>query len=161
MRLDKTMSEFTVKTNPEYSQFRDRNGAVTVLLRKALYGCVQSAALWYGNLGRTLRRLEYVRNETDICVYSREGKDGVQCMLCIHVDDLQITSVNKRTISELTEGLRTGYGEITLKRGPLLNSLGISLDFSLSGEARLTMSGHLSEILMTLGVTGTAQRHLV
>jgi hypothetical protein len=94
-------------------------------------------------------------------VYNREGKDGVQCTLCIHVDDLLITSVSKRTISELTEGLRTGYGEITLKRGPLLNSLGISLDFSLSGEARLTMSGHLNEILMTLGVTGTAQRHPV
>jgi hypothetical protein len=49
IRLDKTMSEFMVKINPMYSQCRDRNGTVTVLLRKALYGCVQSFALWYGN----------------------------------------------------------------------------------------------------------------
>ena len=157
MRLDKTMSEFMVKINPGYSQYRDRNGTVTVLLRKALYGCVQSAALWYGNLGRTLKGLEYVRNETDICVYNREGKDGVQCTLCIHVDDLLITSVSEKMISELTEGLRTRYGEITLKHGPLLNYLGMSLDFSHSGEARLTMSGYLNEILMTSGVTGTAR----
>jgi hypothetical protein len=33
----------------------------------------------------------------------------------------------------------------------------MSLDFSHSGEARLTMSGYLNEILMTLGVTGTAR----
>jgi hypothetical protein len=45
MRLDITMSEFMVKINPGYAQYRDRNGTVTVLLRKALYGCVQSAAL--------------------------------------------------------------------------------------------------------------------
>jgi hypothetical protein len=81
----------------------------------------------------------------------------VQCTLCIHVDDLLITSISKRMISELTEGLRMRYGEITLKHGPMLNYLGMSLDFSHSGEARLTMSGYLNEILMTSGVTGTAR----
>jgi hypothetical protein len=142
MRLDKTMSEFMVKINPKYSQYRDRNGTVTVLLKKTLYGCVQSAALWYGNLGKTLKGLGYVRNETDICVYNKVGTDGVQCTLCIHVDDLLITSTSTRMISELTEGLRTRYGEISLKHGPMLNYLGT---FSHSGEARLTMSGYLNE----------------
>jgi hypothetical protein len=58
MRLDKTMSEFAVKIHPTYSQYRGRDGTVTVLLWKALYGCVQNAALWYGNLGRNLQGLE-------------------------------------------------------------------------------------------------------
>jgi hypothetical protein len=57
MRLDKTMSEYLVRINPKYTEFRQTNGTITVLLKKALYGCVESASLWYGNLGQTLKGL--------------------------------------------------------------------------------------------------------
>ena len=125
MRLDNTMSEYMVRINPEYSQYRQRNGAITVLLRKALYGCVESASLWYENLRLTLKGLGYVRNETDICVYNRAGKDGVQCTLCVHVDDLLITNSSKSKIDELTDGLKKRYGEISLKNGTMINYLGM------------------------------------
>jgi hypothetical protein len=80
----------------------------------------------------------------------------VQCTLCIHVDDLLITSKSKSMIFNLTDGLKTRYGEITLKHRPMINYLGISLDFTHAGEARLTMAGYVDEILTTSGVTGTA-----
>jgi hypothetical protein len=79
MRLDKVMSEYIVRIDSKYAEYRERNGTITVLLRKALYGCVESASLWYENLRQSLKGLGYVRNETDICVYNRVGKDGVQC----------------------------------------------------------------------------------
>jgi hypothetical protein len=44
-----------------------------------------------------------------------------------------------------------------LKYGPMINYLGISLDFTRAGEARLTMAGYVDEILTTSGVTGTAR----
>jgi hypothetical protein len=46
-------------------------------------------------------------------------------------------------ISEVTDGLKTRYGEITLKHGPMINYLGISLDFTHAGEASLTMAGYV------------------
>jgi hypothetical protein len=82
---------------------------------------------------------------------------GVQCTICRHVDDPLITSVSEVMITELTDGLRKRYGEITLKHGPMLNYLGITLDFTVSGEARLTMAGYTNEILTTSGVTGIAR----
>jgi hypothetical protein len=157
MRLDKIMSEYLVQINPKYGQFREANGTITVHLKKALYGCVESASLWYHNLSASLKGLGYVRNEIDICVYNKQDKYGVQCTLCIHVDDLLITSKSKSMISDLTDGLKTRYGEITLKHGPMINYLGISLDFTHAGEARLTMAGYVDEILTTSGVTGTAR----
>jgi hypothetical protein len=90
-------------------------------------------------------------------VYNKTNKDGKQCTLCIHVDDLLITSVDKSMIDELTDGLRKRYGEITLKHGPQINYLGISIDFAHPGEARLTMAGYVNEIVTTSGVTGTAR----
>jgi hypothetical protein len=157
MRLDAVMSEYMVRIDSKYAEYRERNGTITVLLRKALYGCVESASLWYENLRQSLKGLGYVRNETDICVYNRVGKDGVQCTLCVHVDDLMITSVSKEMIAELTEGLKTRYGDIALKHGTQINYLGMSIDFTHTGEARLTMAGYVDEILSTSGVTGTAR----
>jgi hypothetical protein len=157
MKLDKTMSEYLVGINPKYAEFRETNGTFTELLKKALYGCVESSSLWYQNLSLTLKGLGYIRNEIEMCVYNKLNKKGEHCTLCIHVDDLLITSVNKSMINELTDGLKKRYGEITLKHGPLINYLGISVDFSHAGEARLTMAGYVNEILTTSGVSGTAR----
>lgn len=102
MRLNNTMSEYMARINPMYSQYRERNGSITVLLKKALYGCVESASLWYDNLRVSLKGLGFVRNEADICVYNKVSREGVQCTVCVHVDDLLITSSSKKMIDDLT-----------------------------------------------------------
>jgi hypothetical protein len=58
-------------------------------------------------------------------------------------------------ISELADGLKARYGEISLTRGPLLNYIGMSIDFTHIGEARITMAGYVNEVLASSGVTGT------
>jgi hypothetical protein len=44
-----------------------------------------------------------------------------------------------------------------INRHPMINYLGVSIDFSHSGEARLTMAGYVQQILDTSGVAGTAR----
>jgi hypothetical protein len=39
------MSEYLVQINSKYGQFRESNGTITVHLKKALYGCVESASM--------------------------------------------------------------------------------------------------------------------
>lgn len=157
MRLDRTMSEFLVELDVSYKKYVDSRGTIIVVLKKALYGCVESAALWYENLSATMRGLGYKRNECDICVFNRTNTRGVQCTATVHVDDLLITSVSKLMLSELTDGLRLRYGEISLNHGPLLNYLGMQVDFSHAGEARVTMRGYVEEVLNTSGVQGVAR----
>jgi hypothetical protein len=50
MRLDRTMSDLLVQLQPSYKKYQDSKGCIVVLLNRALYGCVESAALWYENL---------------------------------------------------------------------------------------------------------------
>jgi hypothetical protein len=157
MRLDKTMSDFLIALNSGYGRFADDKGRVVVLLKKALYGCVESAALWYENLSVTMTALGYARNESDICVFNRTDISGVQCTATVHVDDLFITSKSRVMIDELTEGLKARYGEIALAHGPLINYLGMAFDFSHAGEARVSMSGYVDEMLESSGVTGIAK----
>jgi hypothetical protein len=157
MRLDKTMSEFLITLDPSYRTFLDDKGGVTVRLNKALYGCVESSGLWYENLRASMEGLGYKRNDMDVCVFNKTSKKGIQCTVCIHVDDLLIMSASKSMIKEMTDGLTERYGEISLKHGPVINYLGMVLDFTNTGEVQVTMSGYVDEVLKSSGVPGTAR----
>jgi hypothetical protein len=107
MRLDRTMSDLLVRLQPSYKKYQDAKGCIVVLLNRALYGCVESAALWY--LRDTMTSLGYERNPHDICVFNKTGKQGLQCAATVNVDDLLITSVDDSMIESLAESLRHGY----------------------------------------------------
>lgn len=157
MRLDKTMTDFVIGLDKRYRRYTDAGGRVTVLLKRALYGCVESAGLWHDNLCVTMGELGYIKNEIDGCVFNRVDHEGVQCTACVHVDDLFITSKNDKMISELCEGLRAKYGDISLAHGPLINYLGMTVDMTESGQAKVTMKGYIEDVLVAAGLPGTAR----
>ena len=157
MRLDRTMSDLMVRIAPEYGVYRDHKGCIIVQLDRALYGCVESAALWYDSLRETMEQLGYKRNPYDICVFNRTNEQGVQCTAAVHVDDLFITSASEDMVTALTVGLKSRYGEITETRGTILNYLGMVFDLSYAGEARVTIKGYVDDMLATCGVTGYAK----
>jgi hypothetical protein len=45
-------------------------------MKKALYGCIQSAVLWYNELASTLKATDFVQNPYDICSFTRV-RDGL------------------------------------------------------------------------------------
>jgi hypothetical protein len=102
-------------------------------------------------------RLGYKRNDIDICVFNRKDSNGVQCTAAVHVDDLLIMSTSTSMIEELTSGLKKRYGEIKLKHGPIVNYLGMVLEFSHPGEARITMGSYIDDMLTNSGIVGTAR----
>ena len=157
MRLDKTMSDLMIRLDPAYSEYSDGKGSITVILDRALYGCVESAALWYENLRETLQKLGYEYNKYDICVFNRRTADGTQCTVAVHVDDLLITSTSQDMIDHLTHGLKVRYGEISKSEGTILNYLGMVFDLSHPGEARVTMKGYVDVVLELSKVDGGAR----
>jgi hypothetical protein len=79
MRLDATMSGLLCRLDPRYKDFMDSRGCIVVRLDKALYGCVESAALWYDNLSQSMQNLGYECNEYEPCVFNRLDERGTQC----------------------------------------------------------------------------------
>ena len=140
MRLDSAMSKLMMKHDSGYERYIDNKGCIVVRLDKALYGCVESAVLWYENLSSTLAELGHIKNEYEACVYNRKS-NGVQCTVVVHVDDLIITCVDMGMIDSLCDGLESKYGEITRKDGPVLNYLGMVFNLSQRGEVRMSMEG--------------------
>ena len=50
MKLDAQMSTVLVELDKSYLEYVDERGEILVRLEKALYGCIQSAKLWYNHL---------------------------------------------------------------------------------------------------------------
>ena len=155
MRLEPRLSGMMVELDPGYADYIDRKGCLTVKLDKALYGCVESAGLWYGHLSGTLESQGYMSNQYDQCVYNKTSADGVQCTITIHVDDLLLTSTDTTMIDDVREALKQRYGDIKEQKGPIINYLGMTLDASVRGEVSVTMKGYVDDLLAAWQPQGT------
>ena len=47
VRLSPILAKLLCQRDPRFRQFLDERGSMIVKLNKALYGCVESARLWY------------------------------------------------------------------------------------------------------------------
>lgn len=155
VRLNKLEAEILCKHKPEYDEYIEPNGTMVVKLKKALYGLVQSAKLWYQCLRSSLEEFGFACNPYDVCVFNKTV-NGDQITVCVYVDDLMITSANNKAIKDLLKSLNKKYGELTVKRGDVHSYLGMTFDFSQEGEVRVTMEGYIKDMLKEYEVTGKA-----
>ena len=82
--------------------------------------------------------------------------DGKQCTICLHVDDLFITCELDDIIDSVYGQLRERYNDVTIRRGPVVSYLGMTLDFSTPGKAKCTMEGYIEDLLDLSGIAGKA-----
>lgn len=114
--------------------------------KKALYGCVQSAVLWYRELSSTLEQLGFQKNPYDICSFTRMS-NGAMVKILAYVDDLFITSRNTDALQKIADALGAKYPTVTVKTGLQHDFLGIHWDFSTKGQAALSMEGYVKDVI--------------
>ena len=154
MELDETSAAILIQIDPSYSQFLRPNGTMVVKLKKALYGCIESAKLWYDLLAKTLVDDGYIKNPFDPCVFNKTI-DGVQCTVVVYVDDIFVTCRNLRVIEDLESLLKRKFKEITVHDGHIHSYLGMTWNFEVPGEVKVTMEGYVDEVLKYATTTGT------
>jgi hypothetical protein len=156
MRLDKVLTTALCDNVPLYKDFMRKDGTIIVKLRRALYGCIESARLWYNTLRRVLEADGYVVNSIEPCIFNKMV-DGVQCTIVVYVDDLMLTCKSRSVI----EGTLTHIGnafesELTIHNEPKLGYLGMMFDFSQPGIVGVTMPAFVNTLMELAGTTGTA-----
>jgi hypothetical protein len=144
-----------IQIDPSYSQYVDENGAMVVGLDKALYGLVEASALWYEDIRSKLLRNGFVENPYDVCVFNKAEADGSQTTVVLHVDDLMVTSVNQCNLDSFGKYLKSVYPETRTNSGAILDYVGMTFDFTIPGEVRVTMDNCVNDILSGSGVTKT------
>jgi hypothetical protein len=117
--------------NPDLSAFVCKeNGRDTLYLRliKALYGCVQSALLWYKLLVETLMDLGFKLNPTDACV-ANAMVNGKQCTIAWYVDDNKISHVDPNIVTNVINNIESRFGKMAVTRGDEHVFLGMKIKF--------------------------------
>ena len=154
MVLTKEVTDMLVSMDRVHLQYVRPDGKIIVKLMKALYGCVQSASLWYNELRSTLMKLNFTANPYDVCSFTRIRGQFTDRIL-VYVDDLFVTSDTEDVLDEVDKALKDAYGGVTSKKGTIHEYLGIKWDFSTSGEVTLTMDGYVNDILTKYDVKNT------
>lgn len=155
VRMRKEVSTLLCKLAPTYTKFIREDGTIIVKLRRALYGCIESAVLWYKELSTTILGLGFYKNPYDECSFVR-NVDGRTDSILVYVDDLMILSKVPTVLTSIAEALRTKYTEVTVKLGLQHDFLGIHWDFGVPGQVVLSMDGYVDNILEKYNVTKKA-----
>ena len=114
LKLTGVFVDIMCEVNPEYKQhviYEIKNGkrvkVLYVYVLRALYGCLESALLWYHLYSSTLEKLGFKINPYDKCVANKEI-NGKQCTIVFYVDDNKISHEDPEVVtSVLKTNLRT------------------------------------------------------
>jgi hypothetical protein len=102
MMLDPTLTSITASKDP--------CGKLYVKLKRALFGCIQSAKLWYKSV---LVADGYVPNDYDGCLFNKTTGGGQQITVAFHVDGHLVTCQLDSAIEDLVTHLQCNFKEIS------------------------------------------------
>jgi len=114
--------------------------------------CVEAALLWYNDLSAKLIAYGFEANPYDQCVFNKTDQEtGTQLTVVLHVDDLMITCVSQKQTNDFIAYLNGIYPETKHESGKIVNYLGMTFDFTSTGEVRVTMEHCVQDILAGCG----------
>jgi len=150
MVVEGDMVDILVQANPaRYERFvyttKSGKKLLYVRLQKALYGCIQSAMLWWKLLTSVLVENGFEINPYDNYVANKIMDDGNQCTICWYVDDLKVSHVSKHIVEEVIQMIEGRFGAMTQSHGSKLNYLGMDVQFTNEGTVKIMMSEYLQE----------------
>jgi hypothetical protein len=146
MRVVGREAELMCELNPEWKQYlrADRKGRsiLYVVLKKALYGCVKSALLWYNLYRETLEDLGFVVNPYDQCV-ANATINGNTCTICWYVDDNKISHVDPAVVTDIISKIENKFGKMKVSRGNEHDFLGMKIKFHENKTVSIDMKSYV------------------
>jgi hypothetical protein len=115
---------------------------------------VVASLLYYRKFVKSLTDIDFVINPYDPCV-ANKTIEGEQMTTCFHVDDCKLSHRKRKVMDRTIEYPRQEYerifedgsGAMTVSRGKVHKYLGITLDYIVRGQVKISMFDYVNEIL--------------
>ena len=150
IRLSGDDVDMMCKANPTYKKFIHTGSGKRILflqLKKALYGCVKSALLWYCLFRDTLCGLGFTLNPYDPCVANANIK-GSQCTIVWYVDDNKISHKDREVVNDLVQCIEAKFGHMAKTQGDEHEFLGMKLQFDRKTKTvKVLMQSYIDEAI--------------
>ena len=137
----------------DYEQYVTKENGKRVLylrLKKALYGCMQSAILWYNTFKGCLLDMGFKLNKYDPCV-ANKMVNGKQCTICWYVDDTKISHVDPGVVDDVITKIEERFGKMVVTRGKKHNFVGMDIEFKDNGPVQILMQEYIKECFVAFG----------
>ena len=155
MRIGPKETIYFIEAYPELRKYVDNKGTLIVRIKKALYGLLQSARLWYLHLSASLMKLGYTPTLEDKCVFKKNIK-GKLSFILVHVDDLLMMTDTVEEQRYLWKMLEVYYPNMKLKGGDNLSYLGMEIHRNREKKTiRVTLEAYTRQLLKDHPVVGT------
>jgi Arginine methyltransferase-interacting protein, contains RING Zn-finger len=149
MRLSAQITRVLLKYFSELEQYLEGDDErLIVKIVKAMYGLVQSAALWYKVLTSFLvDKLDFEMNPIDNCVMHKVTENGKLLIIVLYVDDILMLCEDDDAIDWLIAELEKEYKEVSVERGDEISYLGMALKRCDDGSFEVSMEAYIKDIL--------------
>ena len=137
-KLVETMCIISDTYKKQYVTLENGKKVLYLRLKKSLYGCMQSAILWYDTFKGCLEDLGFKINKYDPCV-ANMMIGGKQCTICWYVDDTKISHHEPKIVTEVISKIEERFGKMVVTRGKKHNFVGMDVEFMDSGTVKIMM----------------------
>ena len=169
MKFRDEFVDIMCEVNPEYKQHVTVEHGKRVLYVKvlrAIYGCIESALLWYELYVKVLKRMGFVLNPYDKCV-ANKMINGKQCTIAWYVDDNKLSHVDPDVVTKIMDEIKEHFGDLVISRGNEHDLLGMKIVMDRKNKnINIDMTDQIKEALEMFGeevddtVVSPAKRHL-
>ena len=142
------------EVNQEYKKYVTvQNGkkVLYVKILRAIYGCIESALLWYQLYVSTLKGMGFKLNPYDKCV-ANKMINGKQCTIVWYVDDNKISHEDPTVVTEILEAIKGHFGDLVISRGNEHEFLGMKITINTNTkDITIDMRGQIQEAFDMFG----------
>jgi hypothetical protein len=148
MIINAELAKVLCEINTKYTQYLRKDGTIIVKLLRALYGCIESAKLWYDTLKTALEDNNFKANPIEPCIFNKIYK-GQQITVVIYVDDLMLTCTVEAALKETISFLENRFNcELTCQQGHSVAYLGMKFTFNYEkGSVSIGMPAFIKNLL--------------
>lgn len=128
----------------KYSKFVGKDGCIVVKLLRALYGCIESAKLWYDEASTRLVQAGYYRRSVwDECIFVKGD-----IIIALYVDDFLVLSKSEEGLDSTNAELKKLFPEISCRKGDTQTYLGIDIQIDRKDcSVTISMSKFVEDML--------------
>ena len=148
MKITGPEIDLFIEIDPKLEEFVTQENGKRILyvqLNKALYGCVQSALLWYDLYSTTLTDMGFEINPYDQCVANADI-EGSQCTICWYVDDNKISHKKSTVVDDVIAKIESKFGKMSQTRGKEHDFLGMNINYK-KGKIKVSMKKHIKKAI--------------
>ena len=168
MKLRGEFVDIMCEVNPKYKPFvKIENGKKVLYLRvlRAIYGCIESALLWYDLFSSTLAKMGFTINPYDRCV-ANKIINGKQCTIVWYVDDVKVSHMEEAVVDDIVKVVEEHFGEMKVCKDKTFDYLGMNITITADKKIQIEMKAQIEDAIKSFGedvqgtVTSPTAKHL-